>query len=159
MNIFDWTDSTKLSRNFSLRELTKSSTAVRKNIDNSVKDRDVYNYLVKVCKHILQPIREHYDIPFSPNSGYRCPELNTAIGGSTTSQHCSGQAVDIELPTVDNEKLFGFIKDNLEFDQVILEYYNGIDSHSGGVHVSYISPKMNRNRAMTFDGKNYRIIE
>ena len=55
--------------------------------------------------------------------------------------------------------IFGFIKDNLEFDQVILEYYNGIDPHSGWVHVSYISPKMNRNRAMTFDGKNYRIIE
>ena len=153
-----WTNDTKLSANFSLRELTKSSTAQRKGIDNFVEDKDVFNSLKKLTKNILQPIREHYDIPFAPNSGYRSPKLNKAIGGLSTSQHCLGQAVDIEIPTISNEEVFNFIREELEFDQVILEYYDGVDPRSGWVHVSYVSPKQNRKRAMTFDGKNYRIV-
>ena len=153
-----WTNDTKLSANFSLRELTKSSTAQRKGIDNSVEDKDIFNSLKKLTKNILQPVREHYDIPFAPNSGYRSLALNKAIGSSSTSQHCLGQAVDIEVPTISNLELFEFIKNNLEFDQIILEYYNNVDPRSGWVHVSYVCPKENRKRAMTFDGTNYRII-
>ena len=153
-----WTNDTKLSANFSLRELTKSSTAQRKGIDNFVEDKEVFNSLKKLTKNILQPIREHYDIPFAPNSGYRSPKLNKAIGGLSTSQHCLGQAVDIEIPTISNEEVFNFIREELKFDQVILEYYDGVDLRSGWMINNYVSPKQNRKRAMTFDGKNYRIV-
>ena len=85
--------------------------------------------------------------------------LNRYIGSSDTSQHVLGQAVDLEIPGVNNEELFNFIKDELDFDQVILEYYDGVDPSSGWVHVSYVSNKDNRNRAMTFDGDHYRIVE
>ena len=73
-----------------------------------IQDEKIFQSLIKLCQNIVQPIREHYKIPFSPNSGYRCPALNKAIGGSATSQHCLGQAVDIEIPTVDNMSLFNF---------------------------------------------------
>lgn len=110
-----------------------------------------------MCASVVQPLRDYYKVPFTPNSGYRCPELNKAIGGSAKSQHCLGQAVDIEIPTVDNYDLFNYIKDNLEYDQIILEYYDGTDPRSGWVHVSFVG-KANRKVAMTFNGKDYRIV-
>ena len=155
----DWNSETKLSQNFKLKEFEKSFVAKRKNIDNCVHDKETFKSLEKLCKNIVQPIRNYYKIPFSPNSGYRSITLNRYIGSSDTSQHVLGQAVDLEIPGVNNEELFNFIKDELDFDQVILEYYDGVDPSSGWVHVSYVSNKDNRNRAMTFDGKNYRIIE
>jgi|TARA_E500000318_G_C3517098_1_gene194812 zinc D-Ala-D-Ala carboxypeptidase len=153
-----WDENTKLSNNFSIREFTKSQTAKRKNIDNSIQDEKIFQSLIKLCQNIAQPIREHYKIPFSPNSGYRCPALNKAIGGSATSQHCLGQAVDIEIPTVDNMNLFNFVKENLDYDQIILEYYDGVNPSSGWVHISYVSSEDNRKIAMTFDGSTYRIV-
>jgi uncharacterized protein YcbK (DUF882 family) len=153
-----WDENTKLSNNFSIREFTKSQTAKRKNIDNSIQDEKIFQSLIKLCQNIVQPIREHYKIPFSPNSGYRCPALNKAIGGSATSQHCLGQAVDIEIPTVDNMSLFNFVKENLDYDQIILEYYDGVNPSSGWVHISYVSSEDNRKIAMTFDGSTYRIV-
>jgi uncharacterized protein YcbK (DUF882 family) len=153
-----WNENTKLSNNFSIREFTKSQTAKRKNIDNSIQDEKIFQSLIKLCQNIVQPIREHYKIPFSPNSGYRCPALNKAIGGSATSQHCLGQAVDIEIPTVDNMNLFNFVKENLDYDQIILEYYDGVNPSSGWVHISYVSSEDNRKIAMTFDGSTYRIV-
>jgi zinc D-Ala-D-Ala carboxypeptidase len=153
-----WNENTKLSNNFSIREFTKSQTAKRKNIDNSIQDEKIFQSLIKLCQNIVQPIREHYKIPFSPNSGYRCPALNKAIGGSATSQHCLGQAVDIEIPTVDNMSLFNFVKENLDYDQIILEYYDGVNPSSGWVHISYVSSEDNRKIAMTFDGSTYRIV-
>lgn len=157
-----WNNDTKLSNNFTLREFTKSQTATRKNIDNSVTDKEIFKSLKCLCVSVVQPLREYYKVPFTPNSGYRCPELNKAIGGSAKSQHCLGQAVDIEIPTVDNYDLFTYIKDNLEYDQIILEYYDGTDPRSGWVHVSYVCEhcvgRANRKVAMTFDGKNYRIV-
>jgi zinc D-Ala-D-Ala carboxypeptidase len=153
-----WDENTKLSNNFSIREFTKSQTAKRKNIDNSIQDEKIFQSLIKLCQNIVQPIREHYKIPFSPNSGYRCPALNKAIGGSATSQHCLGQAVDIEIPTVDNMNLFNFVKENLDYDQIILEYYDGVNPSSGWVHISYVSSEDNRKIAMTFDGSTYRIV-
>ena len=140
-----WNNDTKLSNNFTLREFTKSQTATRKNIDNSVTDKEIFKSLKCLCASVVQPLRDYYKVPFTPNSGYRCETLNKAIGGSAKSQHCLGQAVDIE------------IKDNLEYDQLILEYYDGIDPRSGWVHVSFVS-RANRKVAMTFDGKNYRIV-
>ena len=155
----DWNSETKLSQNFKLKEFEKSFVAKRKNIDNCVHDKETFKSLEKLCKNIVQPIRNYYKIPFSPNSGYRSITLNRYIGSSDTSQHVLGQAVDLEIPGVNNEELFNFIKDELDFDQVILEYYDGVDPSSGWVHVSYVSNKDNRNRAMTFDGDHYRIVQ
>ena len=155
----DLNSETKLSQNFKLKEFEKSFVAKRKNIDNCVHDKETFKSLEKLCKNIVQPIRNYYKIPFSPNSGYRSITLNRYIGSSDTSQHVLGQAVDLEIPGVNNEELFNFIKDELDFDQVILEYYDGVDPSSGWVHVSYVSNKDNRNRAMTFDGDHYRIVE
>ena len=155
----DWNSETKLSQNFKLKEFEKSFVAKRKNIDNCVHDKETFKSLEKLCKNIVQPIRNYYKIPFSPNSGYRSITLNRYIGSSDTSQHVLGQAVDLEIPGVNNEEIFNFIKDELDFDQVILEYYDGVDPSSGWVHVSYVSNKDNRNRAMTFDGDHYRIVE
>ena len=153
-----WDENTKLSNNFSIREFTKSQTAKRKNIDNSIQDEKIFQSLIKLCQNIVQPIREHYKLPFSPTRGYRCPALNKPIGGSATSQHCLGQAVDIEIPTVDNMNLFNFVKENLDYDQIILEYYDGVNPSSGWVHISYVSSEDNRKIAMTFDGSTYRIV-
>tara|TARA_R100000900_G_scaffold127094_1_gene101834 strand:- start:146 stop:622 length:477 start_codon:yes stop_codon:yes gene_type:complete len=155
----NWDSDTKLSNNFSLKEFEKSFVAKRKNIDNCVYERKVFKNLQGLCENIVQPVRDYFKIPFSPNSGYRSLNLNRYIGSADTSQHVLGQAVDLEIARVDNEELFNFIKDELNFDQVILEYYDGVNSSSGWVHVSYVSKKDNRNRAMTFDGTNYRIVE
>ena len=125
----------KLSENFTLDELCKSSTAVRLNIDNTAYDPDVISNLKEVTRNILQPLRDKYEIPFSPNSGYRSPTLNEAIKGSPKSQHCDGKAVDIEMPTIDNSVLAHWIINNLEFDQLILEYYKKGEPKSGWVHV------------------------
>ena len=125
----------KLSKHFSLEELCKSQTATRLGIDNLAKDENVITNLKKICENILEPIRENYGIPFSPNSAYRSPKLNNAVGSSHKSQHLKGQAVDIEIPSIDNYQLAQWIRNNLDFDQLILEFYNG-ESSSGWVHVS-----------------------
>ena len=145
----------KLSENFTLDELCKSSTAVRLNIDNTAYDPDVISNLKEVTRNILQPLRDKYEIPFSPNSGYRSPTLNEAIKGSPKSQHCDGKAVDIEMPTIDNSVLAHWIINNLEFDQLILEYYKKGEPKSGWVHVSYDKDN-NRKEVLTYDGKMYQ---
>ena len=91
----DWNSETKLSQNFKLKEFEKSFVAKRKNIDNCVHDKETFKSLEKLCKNIVQPIRNYYKIPFSPNSGYRSITLNRYIGSSDTSQHVLGQAVDL----------------------------------------------------------------
>lgn len=126
----------RLSEHFTLEELTKSQTAVRRGIDNTPSAESLEN-LELVCEHILEPIRNHFGIPFSPNSGYRSPELNAAVGGSTSSQHMSGGAVDVEVPGIPNKDLFRWVRDNLEFDQIILEFYREGVEDSGWVHISY----------------------
>ena len=125
----------KLSANFSVGELTRSQTATRKGIDNSPNDEQLAN-LKALCENVLQPIRDHFGKPVRISSGLRVPELNAAIGGSTTSDHCKGMAADIEIPGVDNKELAEWIGENLEFRQLILEFYNG-EPDSGWVHVSY----------------------
>ena len=144
----------QLSENFSLDEMIKSQTAERKGIDN-FPDRDHIESMKKLCENILQPIRDHYGRPFIVSSGYRCPELCLAIGSSIKSQHAKGQAADFEVPGISNMALAEYIKDNLEFDQLILEFYTPQDPASGWVHVSY-NKEENRKRvlrAVKNDGK------
>jgi len=145
----------RLSENFSLWELTKSQVAKRKGISNEPSKEEIEN-LRALCKNVLQPIRRNYKVPITQSSGYRSPALNTAIGSSSTSQHVTGQAVDFEVPWVDNKVLAHWIMAHLVFDQLILEYYKEGDPNSGWVHVSYVEPyKKNREKALVFDGKTW----
>ena len=126
----------KLSDNFSLIELTKSQTAERKGIDNTPSPEHQEN-LKLLCTHILQPVRDHFEQVVSVSSGYRSPELCTAIGSKTTSQHAKGQAADFEIFGLSNRELANYIKENLDYDQLILEYWKKEDPNSGWVHCSY----------------------
>ncbi len=127
----------KLTENFSLNELTKSQTAERKGIDNNPSAEHQEN-LKSLCEMILQPIRDHFGQVVSVSSGYRSPELCTAIGSSTQSQHAKGQASDFEIFGISNKELADYIDQNLDYDQLILEYWKGEDEpNSGWVHCSY----------------------
>jgi hypothetical protein len=128
----------KLSKYFTLSELEWSSTANRLGIDNSVDDLVVLNDLSKLCLLVLDPVREQFG-PFSPTSGYRCLELNRYLGSKDTSQHILGRAADIKIPGILTKNLFLWIKENLQFDQLILEFYDPASVHSGWVHVSYVA--------------------
>ena len=137
----------KLTQNFSLSELTRSQTATRKGIDNQPNDEQLAN-LVALCECVLQPIRDHFGTSVRISSGLRVPELNAAIGGSTTSDHCRGMAADIEVPPVDNLELARWIEGSgLAFRQLILEYYDGTPD-SGWIHVSY-DPADNKRQVLT----------
>ena len=127
----------KLTENFSLNELTKSQTAERKGIDNTPSTEHQEN-LKSLCEMILQPIRDHFGQVVSVSSGYRSQELCVAIGSSTQSQHAKGQASDFEIFGVSNKELADYIDQNLDYDQLILEYWKGEDEpNSGWVHCSY----------------------
>ena len=123
-----------LSPNFSLEEMCKSSTALRKNINNSPDDLQV-QCMTALCENILQPIRDEFG-PFIVSSGYRSVALCEAINSKATSQHAKGQAAAFEVPGVDNYELALWIADNLPYDQLILEYYSG--GNSGWIHCSYV---------------------
>lgn len=137
----------KLSENFSLAEFTKSQAALRLGLDNSPSPQDI-EALEKLCINVLQPIREYFG-PVVINSGYRSPDLNNAIGGSATSQHCYGQAADIECPGHSNYDVAAWISKNLPFDQLILEFYTPGDPSSGWIHVSWKHEQQNRARVLT----------
>ena len=127
----------KLTENFSLNELTKSQTAERKGIDNTPSAEHQDN-LKSLCEMILQPIRDHFGQVVSVSSGYRSPELCVAIGSSTQSQHAKGQASDFEIFGISNKELADYIDRNLDYDQLILEYWKGEDEpNSGWVHCSF----------------------
>lgn len=125
----------RLSKNFSLNEMARSMTATRLGIVNVPVAIEIVN-LSFLCEEVLQPVRDHFGRT-KVLSGYRSPDLNKAIGGSSRSQHCRGMAADIECPKADNLKVFGWIADNLDFDQLILEFYEKGYPLSGWVHVSY----------------------
>ena len=139
----------KLSQHFSLEEMTKSQTAVRKKIDNTAPPEVVEN-LKALCENVLEKIRLHFGRPIMVNSGYRGPKLNKAIGGAKTSQHMTGQAADIEIPGISNKILFCWIRDNLNFDQLILEFHKEGVPDSGWVHVSWNS-NGNRKQVLTIN--------
>ena len=125
-----------LTTNFSLHEMTKSETALRKNIPN-IPTKDTLANLKTLVEKVLQPVRDHYGVGVKVNSGYRSPDVNTAVGGSRTSDHCKGMAADIEIAGLPNAELAQYIKDNLKYTQLILEFYTPGISDSGWVHVSY----------------------
>ena len=125
----------RLSKNFALSEMVKSATAERLNVDNSPSDIHLVN-LTHLAIRILQPVRDEFGV-ITINSGYRSPSLNAKVGGSKTSQHCNGQAADFESFSTPNPDLAKWIANNLEFDQLILEFYDGINPNSGWVHCSY----------------------
>ena len=144
----------KLSENFTMAEFIKSDTANRLGIDNTPEGEHLENAKA-LFENVVQKVRDHFG-PTVINSGYRCPELNEAVRGSKTSQHCHGEAADIEVPGVANGDLAQWIVDNLEFDQVILEFYTPGQPSSGWVHVTYKKDGSNRNKALTaakVDGK------
>ena len=113
----------KLSPHFRLREFERSQIANRFDIDNTVQEKQIYNNLILLCENVLEPIRKHYGVPISPTSGYRCLELNRKLRSSDKSQHIKGQAADIELSIVSNYELGGWIRDNLDYDTVLLVFY------------------------------------
>jgi hypothetical protein len=125
-----------LSANFSLHEMTKSETALRMGFDNTPDDEATEN-LRALCENVLQKVRDHYGKGVKVNSAYRSPESNAAVGGSKTSDHCKGMAADIEIPGVANADLAQWIMDNLDYTQLILEFYTPGIPDSGWVHVSY----------------------
>mgnify|MGYP003147700064 FL=1 len=138
----------KLTDNFSLSELTKYQTAKRCGFDNNP-DKEQVDSLVLLCENVLQPIRDHFKMPVVISSGYRSPNVSRQIGSSSRSQHCKGQAADLEIPGLSNQKLSDWIFDNLSFDQLILEFYDYVDLNSGWVHVSYVAKKINRYEYLT----------
>lgn len=151
------TGNRQLSDHFTLGELTRSETAERRGIDNSAPP-DLVPKLERLCAKILEPVREHFGRPFRPNSGYRCSELNNAIGGSARSQHCQGEAVDIEIPGISNMDLALWIRDTLEFDQLILECYRPGEPISGWVHISLKEEgEVNRSDVLTYSNQQYSV--
>ena len=148
----------QLSDHFTLSELTKSSTAERLGIANEPGSVEVEN-LTMICDQILEPVRNHYGVPFAPNSGFRCLELNRAIGSSDSSQHVAGEAVDFEVPGVPNRDTALWVMDNCQFDQLILEFYKEGVPDSGWVHCSYTVDGDNRKSARVFDGKSWSSLD
>ena len=126
----------QLSENFSLLELTKSQTAERKGIDNTPSPEHQDN-LKLLCTCILQPIRDHFGRVVSVSSGYRSKELCLTIGSKITSQHAKGQAADFEIYGLSNQELATYIKENLDYDQLILEYWTPESPNNGWIHCSY----------------------
>ena len=137
----------KLSKNFSLKEMTASQTAERKGINNNPND-DQITALQKLCENILQPVRDHYATPVTVSSGFRSEDLCEAIGSSKNSQHAKGQAADFEIFGVPNAELAKWIAENLDFDQLILEYHNPEEPNSGWIHCSYKNDEDNRKQVL-----------
>jgi len=128
--------SAKISDNISLKEAVRSNTAERMGINN-MPDNETLVTMQITAQHVFEPVRNHFNEPIYISSFYRCPELNTAIGGSAKSQHCLGEAIDIDdvYSKATNADFFNYIKDHLEFDQLIWEF--GDDTNPAWIHVSY----------------------
>ena len=137
-----------LTRNFSLYEMTKSQTALRHGIDNTHPDDDIVDNILCLAEMVLQPVRDNFAAAVQISSGYRCLELNRILGSKDSSQHRRGEAADIEIWGLSNLDLAIWIRDNLIFDQLILEYYDGVDPQSGWVHVSF-TKEIEENRMQT----------
>jgi hypothetical protein len=137
----------QLSKNLALSEVTRSETAKRRGISNMPTPEHIENFK-KLAENVFQPIRDHFGKPIRISSGYRSKALNTAVGGSLSSQHCTGEAIDIDMDGTDitNAQIFHFIKDNLNFDQMIWEF--GTDTNPDWVHVSYESTGKQRKQIL-----------
>jgi putative chitinase len=137
----------KLTEHFSLAEMIVSPTAKRLGLSNTPTPEHIEN-MRYCCEKILEPVRAHFGKPVTINSSYRAPLVNKAVGGSKTSQHVNGQAIDFEIMGVDNKVVADWIADNLEFDQIILEFYTAGDKNSGWVHASIKKNGGNRMQRM-----------
>ena len=146
----------QLSKNLALAEVTRSETAKRKGISNMPTPEHIENFKL-LAEKVFQPIREHFGVPIHISSGYRSAALNKAIGGAgktvngvyvPSSQHCSGEAIDIDMDgtSITNAQIFNYIKENLEFDQLIWEF--GTDTNPDWVHVSYESTGKQRKQML-----------
>ena len=139
----------KLSEHLDLSEVTRSESAKRKGISNMPTEAHIANFKL-LAEKIFEPIRNYFRCPIIISSGYRSKELNAAIGGSATSQHCSGEAIDIDMDGtpngVTNRMVFDYIKDNLSFDQLIYEF--GDINNPDWVHVSYESTGTQRKQVL-----------
>ncbi len=145
-----------LTANFTLEEMTKSETALRHDMDNTPGETEIAN-LKLLAENVLQPVRDHFGKGVKVNSGFRHPEVNAKVGGSKTSDHCQGQAADIEIPGVANADLAQWIVDNLDFRQVILEFYTPGIPDSGWVHVSYVAGD-NKKQVLTATKKDGKTV-
>ena len=150
-----------ISKHISYKEGVHSITAIRKGIDNEPNEEQLANMKL-VANNVFEPLRVFINGPIKVNSFFRSPDLNKAIGGSTKSQHCKGQAIDIDdtYGKATNAEMYWWIKENLDFDQMIWEFGN--NNNPDWVHVSYVSPDKNRNRCLKAyreDGKTkYMVI-
>ena len=136
-----------ISRHISYKEGVYSRTATRLNIDNKPNDDQMQNMCL-IAEEVFEPLRVWVGGPIKINSFFRSPELNKAIGGSTKSQHCHGQAIDLDdtFGRATNAEMYEFIRKYLDFDQMIWEFGN--DDNPSWVHVSYVSEDKNRNRCL-----------
>jgi len=143
----------QLSKHLSLAEVTRSESAKRNGISNEPTAEHLENFKL-LAEKIFEPIREHFDVPIIISSGYRTAALNKFIGGASSSQHCSGEAIDIDMDgtSILNAQIFHWIKDNLKFDQLIWEF--GTDKNPDWVHVSYESKGKQRNQILKRIKKN-----
>lgn len=145
----------RLSEHLDLSEVTRSESAKRNGISNMPTEQHIANFKL-LAENVFEPIRNHFRCPIHISSGYRSIELNRAIKGSLTSQHCSGEAIDIDMDGstngVTNKMVFDYIKDNLEFDQLIWEF--GTSSNPDWVHVSYESTGRQRKQVLKAVRKN-----
>jgi len=145
----------RLSQNFTIQEYIKSQTALRQGIDNTPTEEHMGN-ATALFRNVVQKVRDKFGVTVI-NSGYRGEALNKAVGGSSTSQHCKGEAVDIECPGTPNYDVAKWIEDNLDFDQLILEFYTPGVPDSGWVHVSYKS-EGNRKSVLTAMKENGKTV-
>lgn len=144
----------RITPHFTLAEVEKSHTAIRYGIDNTL-PRYLIPAATAVAENILEPCRLHFGKPISPTSWYRCLELNRVKNGSVGSQHMKAEAVDFEIAGVSNLALAKWIRDNCEFDQLILEFYKDGEESSGWVHCSYSLSRNRKDVKRTPDGKTY----
>ena len=145
----------QLSKNFTLEEMEKSSTGIRLGIKNKAGSGEIKN-LGDICHEILEKCRAKFDDKaVRITSGFRSEELCEAIGSKKTSQHAKGQAVDFEIAGIPNIKIAYWLQNNVDFDQLILEFYNSEDPAGGWVHISYNEKGNNRKQVLTYDGKKF----
>ena len=137
----------KISEHISYKEAVRSDTADRLNIINIPGETELDN-MSTISEKIFEPLRSHVGGPIRINSFFRSVELNKAIGGSSTSQHCKGQAFDLDdsYGCMSNAEMYKFVKDNLDFDQMIWEF--GDNENPNWIHISYVSQEKNRNRCL-----------
>lgn len=147
INLNSYRDKDMISKHLSYGEVTKSATALKFGINNIPSEKHLTNLKIH-AKNIFEPIRKHFKAPIYVSSGYRSKKLNSIIGGSKSSQHCKGQALDLDQDyrnsKITNEDIFYFVKDELDFDQLIWEF--GDSNNPGWVHVSYNPDRENQRK-------------